>query len=243
MTNSKRLDTSTQHDRAPDERRGEALMRRMHDQIHADKPAWRGWLHFIALCVAVPAVLALIWAASGGMVRVAAGVYGASVIGLFGASSAYHLLGRTSETRQWLRKLDHSMIFVLIAGTYTPIISLVLPATWSVPLLIVIWAAAATGVLLKVTTLTEDGGSGSWLYIVMGWAAVVATPMLLSELGVMRFSLLIAGGLLYTVGAVILAKGRPNPSPRLFGYHEVWHSFTIVAGLCHVTLVAMLAGG
>ena len=242
MTNELDRGLGPPADPAPADRAG-AMVRRMHDQLHAEKPVWRGKLHLIALCVAIPAVVALLWAADGGMVRVAAGVYGASVIGLFAASSAYHLLGRTSETRQWLRKLDHSMIFVLIAGTYTPIIGLVLPATWSVPLLIVIWAAAATGVGLKVATLTEEGGAGSWLYIVMGWAAVVATPMLLSQLGVMRFSLLIAGGLLYTVGAVILAKGRPNPSPRVFGYHEVWHSFTIVAGLCHFTLVAMLAGG
>ncbi len=217
-------------------------MRRLGDQIHIEKPTLRGWLHFGALCVAVPAVLALIWAADG-LVMLAAAVYGISVIGLFGASSAYHLLGRTSETRLWLRKLDHSMIFVLIAGTYTPIMTLVLPASWSTPLLIVIWTTALVGVLLKVTRLNEDRGGGSWLYIVMGWAAVITMPKLLSELGVLRFSLLAAGGLLYTVGAVILGKGRPDPAPRVFGYHEVWHSFTIGAGMCHFILVAMLLGG
>ena len=141
----------------------------------------------------------------------------------------------------WFRRADHSMIYVLIAGTYTPLCLIALPAIWGIPMLVVAWVAALAGVIMKMVRLgVGEGSSGSWLYIVMGWGAVLTLPVLLTSLDVAQLILLGAGGLLYTLGAVVLARRRPDPVPDRFGYHEVWHSFTIAAGACHFALVATL---
>lgn len=204
-----------------------------------ERPVWRGRLHTIAFFVTIPAGFFLLAGATTTAARVAVAVYWASLAGLFGASASYHRLGRTPQRALWLRRLDHSMIFVLIAGTYTPICVLVLPRAWGIPMLVAIWVTALAGVILKMVRLSTHGvRSGSWLYIVMGWAAVVVLPVLLTHLGPVRIALLAAGGALYTAGAVVLGRQRPDPSPRVFGYHEVWHAFTIGAGACHFALIA-----
>jgi hemolysin III len=207
----------------------------------AERPVWRGRLHQIAFFVTIPAGFFLLAGATTAGARVAVAVYWASLAGLFGASASYHRLSRTPGRAKWLRRLDHSMIFVLIAGTYTPICLLVLPRVWGIPTLVVIWVTALAGVIMKMVRLTTvGGGGGSWLYIVMGWAAVAILPVLLTHLGPVRIALLAAGGALYTVGAVVLGRKRPNPSPRVFGYHEVWHACTIGAGACHFAMIALL---
>ena len=168
-------------------------------------------------------------------------MYWASLAGLFGASASYHRLGRTPRSVKWLRRLDHSMIFVLIAGTYTPICLLVLPKAWGIPMLVAVWVTALAGVIMKMVRVSTRGGkSGSWLYVVMGWGAVLVLPQLLSHLDPVRVALLAAGGLLYTAGAVVLGSRRPDPRPATFGYHEIWHAFTIAAGACHFALIALL---
>ena len=217
-----------------------SLVERVLD-AYGPKPQWRGRLHAIAFFVTLPAGWFLLAAADTTGARVAVAVYWASLAGLFGTSASYHRLARSERAVTWMRRLDHSMIFVLIAGTYTPICLLVLPRLWGIPMLVVTWVTALAGIIVKMVRVTlTDARSGSWLYIVMGWAAVLTMPKLLTELDAVRFSLLIGGGLIYTVGAIVLGKRRPDPLPKIFGYHEVWHAMTIVAGGLHFTLVALV---
>ena len=195
----------------------------------------------MAAVVTLPAAVLLLLSAHSVASRVAVAVYAVSLIGLFSVSASYHRLARTPTTVKWFRRADHSMIFVLIAGTYTPICLLALPPAWGIPLLIVVWGAALTGVTLKMMKLGNGtGNAGSWLYIVIGWGAVVAAPALVSSLDGIQLALLGAGGLIYTVGAVVLARRWPDPLPRTFGYHEVWHAMTVAAGGCHFALVALV---
>ncbi len=208
---------------------------------YGPKPQWRGILHAIAFFVTLPAGFFLLAAAATPGARVAVAVYWASLAGLFGTSASYHRFARTERAVKWMRRLDHSMIFVLIAGTYTPICLLVLPRTWGIPMLVVAWVTALAGIIVKMVRVsTSSARAGSWLYIVLGWSAVLTLPKMLTELDGVRLGLLVSGGLIYTVGAVVLARRRPDPLPRVFGYHEVWHAMTIVAGGLHFTLIALV---
>jgi len=208
---------------------------------YGPKPQWRGILHAVAFFVTLPAGFFLLAAADTTAARVGVAVYWASLAGLFGTSASYHRFARTERAVKWMRRLDHSMIFVLIAGTYTPICLLVLPAAWGIPMLVVAWVTALAGIIVKMVRVsTSSARAGSWLYIVLGWSAVLTLPKLLGELDAVRLSLLVSGGLLYTVGAVVLGRRRPDPLPKVFGYHEVWHAMTIVAGALHFTLIALV---
>lgn len=208
---------------------------------YGPRPEWRGRLHEYAFFASLPAGLWLLRSAHSTSARVAVAVYCASLAGLFGASASYHRLARSERAVKWLRRLDHSMIFMLIAGTYTPICLLVLPRAWGIPTLVAIWVTALAGVIMKMIRVGTTGNrTGSWLYGVLGWSAVLTLPKLLDSLDGLQLALLGAGGLLYTFGAVILGTQRPNPVPMKFGYHEVWHALTIVAGGCHYVLVAMV---
>jgi len=205
------------------------------------KPKWRGRLHAIAFFCTIPAGIALLVSAESTISRVAVAVYVASLAGLFAASASYHRLAHTVRSVTWLRRLDHSMIFVLIAGTYTPICLIALPKVWGVPVLVAVWSIALAGIITKMVRLgLGNTPSGSWLYIVLGWGSVLVMPMLLESLSAIQIFLLAFGGLLFTVGAVILGKRRPDPLPAVFGYHEVWHTFTLVAVGCHFALMASL---
>jgi hemolysin III len=139
-----------------------------------------------------------------------------------------------------MQRLDHSMIFVLIAGTYTPVAVLVLDGAWRAAILSTVWAGAAIGVLLK--TLRIDGlkALAATLYIGLGWLAIVAMPQVVRGLSPTAAALLFIGGVLYTAGSIVLATRRPNPSPAVFGYHEVWHSMVIGASACHFTVVLLV---
>ncbi len=161
------------------------------DEDDLERPLWRGRLHQIAFFLTLPAGLYLLAEAHTAAARVAVAVYWASLAGLFGASASYHRLGRTPVLTKWLRRLDHSMIFVLIAGTYTPICLLVLPRAWGIPMLVAVWVTALAGVIMKMVRVstTKGGKSGSWLYIVMGWGAVLVLPQLLSHLDPARIAL------------------------------------------------------
>jgi hemolysin III len=206
-----------------------------------EKPTWRGRLHQIAFFVALPAGFFLLAAAETTGARIAVAVYWATLAGQFAASASYHRLARTERSVRYLRRLDHSMIFLLIAGTYTPICLLVLPRIWGIPMLVACWVTALAGVIMKVIRVgAGPGASGSWLYGVLGGAAVIVLPQMLSELGWIRGFLLLGGGLIYTCGAVVLGKRRPNPRPLVFGYHEVWHAFTLAAGACHFALIFLV---
>lgn len=207
-----------------------------HNPLVGEKPRYRGRLHQIALIASIPAGVLLVLAAAHSVdARIAAAIYACSLTGLFATSSLYNRLLGTVRLRPWMRWLDHSMIYVLIAGSYTPVCWVALPRRWSIPLLAVVWTAALGGVLLKVTKLRRLRRLGGALYVTMGWVSVLVLPKLFESLQLWAAGLLITGGALYTVGAVTLWLRKPNPSPH-FGYHEVWHSFVVVAGACHFAM-------
>lgn len=204
------------------------------------RPKLRGHLHTWTAVVAIPASVLLILDAHRAAARVSASIYAASVLALFGTSASYHRLAKSVRARRIMRRLDHSMIFVLIAGTYTPVCLLALPKAWGIPVLAVVWTGAVVGVVLKVTAFDRLKALNYALYPVLGWAAVVALPVLFHRLTPWQLGFLVAGGVVYTLGLPVLLRKRPDPWPTVFGYHEVWHVFTVVAGICHFALVGLL---
>jgi hemolysin III len=205
-------------------------------------PRLRGRLHQLAFAASIPAGVALVLQARTTPARLAAAVYATSLAGLYATSAAYHR-GRWSPTvRRRLDQADHAMIYVLIAGTYTPFALLTFDHPWGVAVLGVVWTVAAAGIAVVVWR-HRIRLVGITLYMTLSWLGAAALPWLAGPLGAIRLTLLLAGGVLYTVGAVVLHRQRPNPSPAVFGYHEVWHAFTVAAGLCHYTLIWLLVRG
>ncbi len=197
------------------------------------RPRLRGRLHQVSFFVTLPLAVALVVAARRDTLRIATSVYAASLIGLFASSAAYHRGLWSPKAMGRMRRLDHSMIYLLIAGTSTPIGVMTLHGAWRVVLLTVVWAGAATGIALKLVSFERLRVVGSALYIILGWVMVLAAPQVIRAVGTANAVLIAAGGVLYTSGAVVLLRRRPNPNPRVFGYHEVWHSMVIAASLCH----------
>jgi len=200
-------------------------------------------MHAVAFVLAVPGGVLLILQANGPEATVAACIYSVSLVLGFGTSAGYHRLARRERTQTIMQRLDHSMIFVLIAGSYTPICLLGLPTAWGIPLLCVVWVGAAVGILLKQLAFERLKVLEYALYPILGWLLIIATPQLLRGMSATALALLLAGGVLYTVGIPILARERPNPWPGKFGYHEIWHSFTVAAGACHFITVGLLVRG
>jgi hemolysin III len=165
-------------------------------------------------------------------------IFAASLILLYLTSATYHTIPWGRRMSAVFKRLDHSMIFVLIAGTYTPFCLLVVSDAWGIGMLAVIWSVAAAGILLKTIWPGAPRWLGVLLYISAGWLAVVAIVPLAEWFGVAPLALLVAGGILYTVGGVIYALRRPDPFPTVFGYHEVFHLFVIAGSALHYTLVA-----
>jgi hemolysin III len=139
-----------------------------------------------------------------------------------------------------MQRMDHSMIFILIAGTYTPVCLLALPPSWGTPMLVVVWVGAAVGIVLKVVAFDRMPVLHHALYPLLGWAAVVTLPILFYRLSTTQLVCLLMGGIVYTLGVPVLIRRRPDPWPTIFGYHEVWHVFTVVASAFHFALVGML---
>jgi hemolysin III len=204
------------------------------------KPRFRGRIHQVAFFVSLPAGVVLILLANGPAAIAVASVYAVSLTAVFGSSAVYHRGHWTERARRWLKRLDHSMIYVLIAASYTPVAALVLGGTWEAVLLSLIWAGAVVGVTMKMAR--PDGLSivSAALYMVLGWLAILALPQLAREMTTAELVLLLAGGLLYTAGAIVFATRRPDPSPTTFGYHEVWHSFMVAAAACHYAMILLL---
>jgi hemolysin III len=203
-------------------------------------PSWRGRLHQIAFFVAIPAGITLVAMARGSSAKVAASIYAASLVGMYGTSAAYHRLARSERSRRLLKRVDHSMIYLLIAGTVTPVSLLALQPPWSIVLLVTVWAGTGVGIALKLIRVDGFGVLTSALYIALGWAVVAVAPQLIRGLSVVSLSLVVAGGLLYTGGAIVLLRRRPDPVPAKFGYHEVWHSMVVAASACHYAAVIVL---
>jgi hemolysin III len=204
------------------------------------KPRLRGWLHAYAAAVSIASGAALIAVAAalrGGPAGASTGIYAATVTLLFGTSALYHRLSWGPRGHAVMRRLDHSMIFVFIAGTYTPIAVLTLPHTAAIAVLTVVWAGALFGVALQ----TAWPSTPRWLsvpcYVALGWVAAFVFPDLLHSGGVAPFVLIAAGGVVYTLGAVVYGLKRPDPWPGTFGFHEVFHLCTLVAALCHYVAI------
>jgi hemolysin III len=204
------------------------------------KPRLRGVLHQYAFFVSVVLGAALVIAAPG-RAKVAAVIYAFAVSGLLGTSALYHRVTWSKRARAWMRRLDHSMIFVLIAGTYTPFALLVLHGTLADAILIVVWAGALGGIVLNLVWITAPRWLIAAVYVALGWVAVAAMPALADELGATGVVLLMGGGLLYTAGAVIYATKRPDPAPQVFGYHEIFHALVVAAAAAHFAVVAFYA--
>jgi hemolysin III len=203
-------------------------------------PRLRGWLHTYAAAISIASGASLVAVAAALRGRTpgwSTSVYAATVTLLFGTSAMYHRLHWGERGRAVMRRLDHSMIFVFIAGTYTPIAALTLPRTSAVAVLTVVWSGALFGVLLKSAWPMAPRWLGVPCYVGLGWVAVFVMPDLLHNGGVATFSLIVLGGVIYTVGALVYATKWPNPVPHVFGFHEVFHSCTLVAAVCHYVAI------
>jgi hemolysin III len=208
------------------------------DDLLLERPSWRGVLHSWVFFAAIPAGVLLIVFAVGAAGRTAAGIYTGTLLLVFGTSAAYHRLANSFRAREIMQRLDHSMIYLLIAGTYVPICLVGLPLRWGIPLLASVGAIGLVGMVIKLAPIRRLQWLGYALYPVMGWAAVAATPALTTSLTSLQLGLVVAGGLAYTIGFPVLLLKRPDPWPRSFGYHEVWHGFTVVAAALHFGAVA-----
>lgn len=201
------------------------------------KPRARGWIHLVSAIVAVAAGAVLIsvsWPLQGLEAGLATVVYVGSVVGMFTVSATYHRLTWTSATtRTRMKRLDHSMIFVLIAGTYTPFALLAMPHHTGMVVLAIVWGGAAAGVLLKMCWPGAPRWVGVPLYLLLGWVSAFYIAAILHGAGVAAVVLLAVGGVLYSVGGVLYALNWPNPWPETFGHHEFFHAGTAAAAICH----------
>ena len=204
------------------------------------KPRLRGVFHQWACAGSVPLGLALVIVAESARARIALTIYAVSLVALFGVSALYHRINWSTVTRRdWMRRLDHSMIFVLIAGSYTPIAMLVLQGPLAVAILLVAWAGALLGVTFNLVWRNAPTWLRAALYVGLGWIAVAALPQLGASIGIGGLALLGLGGVLYTLGAVVYAMRRPDPVPTVFGYHELFHILVIVAAALQYAVIAL----
>ncbi|GAA4671330.1 PAQR family membrane homeostasis protein TrhA [Frondihabitans cladoniiphilus] len=204
------------------------------------KPTWRGWIHAGTVPVALALGVVLVTLAHGTPAKVSSSIYAASSLLLFGVSATYHRFTWSPRTKLLLKRLDHSNIFLLIAGTYTPIAVLTLPQPKSTILLVLVWTGAVFGIAFRVFFT----GAPRWLYVplyvLLGVGALVFVKDIFRA-DPATLILVLVGGLLYIVGALVYALKEPNPIAGVFGFHEVFHALTVVAFLCHWTAVLLVA--
>ena len=203
-----------------------------------EKPRLRGVFHQYAFYVAVVAGLALVLLADSLREQLAMWIYAFALMAMFGVSALYHRVNwRSARVRTWMRRLDHSTILLLIAGTYTPFALLAFEGKLADAILIVVWAGAGAGLVLNLLWVDAPKWLTAVVFIALGWVGVVAVPDLI-EVGVVPAVLVFAGGGLYTLGAVTYALKRPNPRPAVFGYHEIFHLLVIGAAITHFVAIA-----
>lgn len=212
------------------------------EAIAAVKPKLRGVSHQWAFVASLFGGAALIVAAKTPRATLAVAIYAVSLSALLGTSALYHRVDwRRPEVRRWMRRLDHSMIFFLIAGTYTPFALLVLSGPLASAILLVVWIGAIAGAVVETIWIDHPKWVAALIYVSLGSVATVAFPELWSGMGAAGTLLVAVGGLLYTAGAVVYATQRPDPNPRVFGYHEVFHAFVIAAAAAHFSAIAFFA--
>jgi hemolysin III len=217
----------------------ERLGETVREAIHEVKPHLRGWLHAATAPLTLAAGVVLIVLSPTAMTRTGSSIFAASALALFTASATMHRGRWGPRTALWLRRLDHSSIFLLIAGSYTPFTLLLLHGSDRTELLCVAWGGAVLGILFRLFW----AGAPRWLYtpiyIALGWAAVFYFPAFFDKASTPVITLMVAGGALYTLGGIVYGFRRPNPSPRWFGFHEVFHSLTILAFVTHYVGVSI----
>ena len=202
------------------------------------KPLLRGVLHQIGFSASLVLGTLLIVGAGGPSEHVAASVFAGSVALCFGLSALYHRVNWRPRARLWMRRADHAGIYLLIAGTYTPVCLLALDGAWRFAVLAVVWLAAVAAIILKFAWVGAPKWLAAVIGIALGWAGVALMPQLATRVHPAAIVLLAAGGIAYTVGAVIYARGRPDPAPAVFGYHELFHALTIVGVACQYVAIA-----
>jgi hemolysin III len=195
-------------------------------------------LHQAAFSVSLVVGTLLIVGAEGARRHVAAAVFGGSVAVCFGASALYHRVTWTPGLRLWMRRVDHTGVYLLIAGTYTPVCLLVLDGAWSLVALVMVYVGAVVAIVFKFAWVEAPKWVAAGLGIALGWAGVAILPQLASRLNPAAVALLGVGGLAYTAGAIIYARRLPNPLPSVFGYHELFHALTLVAVACQYVAIA-----
>ena len=207
-------------------------------RINEMRPTWRGRLHLMGAAVSLPAGAQLAVAARGAAAVWASVVFSAAMAVVYSVSASYHVLARTKGSQRVMQRLDHAAIYLLIAGTYTPLCVLGLPTAVGAPVLVMIWSGALIGASLKARARADRFARA--LYMVLGWSAALVLPWAWGSVSAASLALIAAGGVVYTAGAIAFAKGWPTLKPHVFGYHEVWHAATLVAGGLHFTAVMHL---
>ena len=205
-------------------------------------PVLRGWIHLVCFFLSLPA--GDHQRAGSDRARLAGVVYALGMTAMFGVSAAYHRGHWSPVARRRMRRTDHGTIFLMIAGSYTPLCVLAIGGGTGTAVLTTVWVGAGLGFLLAMTGIAEKAVLGLLCYIGLGWGAVLALPELSRALSGDEIGLLLLGGVVYTVGGVVLGTRRPNPSPRWFGYHEVWHAMVVLACACHyLTILSVVRAG
>jgi hemolysin III len=216
---------------------GRAYSAAMSSALPLVKPKLRGVFHELGFYAAIALGLPLVLTADQGRARIAAIVFASSLVGCFGASALYHRRLWGPGVRSWLGRLDHAGVYLLIAGTYTPFGLLVMSKGWAVPVLSVVWSGAAVAILLKLFWDRVPNWLSAAIGLALGWVGVVAFSQL-TKVDVAGLALVIAGGLLYSAGAIVYVRRRPDPAPSVFGYHEIFHVFTLAAAGCQFAAIA-----
>jgi hemolysin III len=206
------------------------------------KPRLRGVSHEYAFFVSIALGVLLVLLANGPDARASVAIYAASLSALFGVSALYHRVNwKRPSARRWMRRLDHTMIFFLIAGTLTPFAVLVMEPPLSTALLIAVWGGALAGTIVELVWTDSPKWVHATVYVAVGLIGAVGFPAIIAETGLAAGILIAAGGVLYVTGAVVYAVGRPDPSPAVFGYHEIFHALVIAAAAAHFAAVAFFA--
>ncbi|HJR38778.1 MAG TPA: hemolysin III family protein [Nocardioidaceae bacterium] len=218
---------------------GEHVRDQVREKLQEVKPRLRGWLHAATAPLALAAGIVLIALSPTSATRIGSAIFAASALALFTASAIMHRGTWSERTGLWLRRLDHSSIFLLIAGSYTPFTLILLEGEQRVTLLAIAWGGAALGILFRLFWI----GAPRWLYtpiyLMLGWAAIFYFPAFSASAKAATIACLVVGGLLYTIGGVVYGFRWPNPSPRWFGFHEVFHTLTILAFCTHYVGVSI----
>jgi hemolysin III len=204
----------------------------------ASKPLLRGVLHEVGFWASLVAGTLLIVGTDGARRHVAASVFAASVAACFGASALYHRVRWTPRVQPWLRRVDHAGVYLLIAGTYTPVCLLALDGAWRFAVLVPVYVCAVAAGAFKFAWIDAPRWVAAAFGLALGWAGLAILPELVTRLDAAAVVLLAAGGLVYTVGAIVYARQRPDPVPAVFGYHELFHALTIVGVACQYVAIA-----